>query len=96
VEVEQPVSGGSRGAGFGVAGYGAIQGGGRARDDRFERNSMPIEPRYEIIDGVIYMMASPKYWHHRAVAKMHVQLDKQLAPYGCEVFTAPASLNTGR
>jgi hypothetical protein len=67
VEVEQAAGGGSRGAGVGV-----IQGKGRACDDRFERNSIPIEPRYEIIDDVIYMMASPKYWHHRAVAKMHI------------------------
>jgi hypothetical protein len=73
--LQTSAGGGSRGAGFG-----AIQGSGRARDDRFERNSIPIEPRYEIIDDVIYMMASPKYWHHRAVAKMHIQLDRQLAP----------------
>jgi Uma2 family endonuclease len=53
---------------------------------------MPIEPRYEIIDDVIYMMASPTYRHQRAIVKMCVQLDKQLAPYGCEVFIAPFDL----
>jgi Uma2 family endonuclease len=78
-DVEQPVSGGSR-----VAGFGVIQGKGRGK-----RNPIGVEPRYEIIDGVIYMMATPKYWHQRAVAKMHNQLDQQLAPHGCEVMLAP-------
>jgi Uma2 family endonuclease len=88
-DVKQPVSGGGVGAnfgvaGYGVAGYGAIQGKGRG-----QRNPIGVEPRYEVIDGVIYMMATPKYWHQRAVAKMAFQLDQQLAPHGCEVFIAP-------
>jgi hypothetical protein len=79
-DVERPVGGGSRDVGFGGAGYGVIQGGGRARDDRFERNSMPIEPRYEIIDDVIYMMALPKFRHQRGLSgdeHLHLARDRR-------------------
>jgi Uma2 family endonuclease len=78
-ELKQPVSDGSRGAGFGV-----IQGKGRV-----QRNPIGVEPRYEVIDGVIYMMASPKLIHQRVIGGMYVQLDQQLAPHGCEVVLAP-------
>jgi Uma2 family endonuclease len=57
--------------------------------DEYLPNSIGVKPRYEIIDGVIYMMASPKFWHQRVFAKMHIQLDQQLAPQGCEVMLAP-------
>jgi Uma2 family endonuclease len=79
LDAEQPGSGGSRGAGFGV-----IQGGGRG-----QRNPIGVEPRYEVIDGVIYMMAAPKYWHQEVFLQMGIQLDKQLAPHGCKVMLAP-------
>jgi Uma2 family endonuclease len=75
--VEQAVSGGSRG-------FGIIQGGGRG-----QRNPIGVEPRYEIIDGMIYMMSAPKFMHQRVFSRMHIQLDQQLAPHGCEVVQAP-------
>ncbi|MDR3302889.1 MAG: Uma2 family endonuclease [Treponema sp.] len=78
-DVEQPVGGGSWDAGFGV-----IQGKGRGK-----RNPIGVEPRYEVIDGVIYMMAAPKFWHQWAVFKMAFQIEQQLAPHDCVVFIAP-------
>jgi Uma2 family endonuclease len=77
-EVEQPV-GGSRDAGFGV-----IQGKGRDK-----RHPIGVEPRYEVIDGVIYMMAAPKFWHQEVFFKMALQLEQQVALHGCKVMQAP-------
>jgi Uma2 family endonuclease len=79
LDAERPGSGGSRGTGFGV-----IQGKGSG-----QRNPIGVEPRYEVIDGVIYMMAAPKFWHQEVFSQMHIQLDQQLAPHGCKVMQAP-------
>jgi Uma2 family endonuclease len=60
--------------------------------DEYLPNSIGVKPRYEIIDGVIYMMASPKFWHQRVFSEMFFQLKQQLAPHGCEVMLAPFDL----
>jgi Uma2 family endonuclease len=78
-DVERSVGGGSRDAGFGV-----IQGKGRGK-----RNLIGVEPRYEVIDGVIYMMATPKFWHQEVFIEVGFQLKQQLAPHGCKVMLAP-------
>jgi Uma2 family endonuclease len=88
-DVEQPVSGRSYGAGLGVVGYGGARFGVIQGGERVKRNPIGVEPRYEVIDGVIYMMAAPKFMHQRVFSKMYLQLDQQLAPHGCEVVQAP-------
>jgi Uma2 family endonuclease len=86
--VEQPVSDYAAGEGFSV-----IQGGTQAelaREDLYKQNVIPVEPRYEVIDGVVYMMAaSPGLRHQRIFSRMYGQLERQLAPHGCEVIQAP-------
>lgn len=59
------------------------------RNNPYKQNAIAVEPHYEVIDGVIYVMAAPKLWHQRVFFKMAVQLDQQLAPHGCEVVQAP-------
>jgi Uma2 family endonuclease len=83
-DVEQAVSGGSREAVTGDGGFSVIQGKGRGK-----RNPIGVEPRYEVIDGVIYMMATPKFWHQKVFFEIPFQLKQQLAPYGCEIMLAP-------
>jgi Uma2 family endonuclease len=78
-DVEQSAGGGYRDAGFGV-----IQGGGCGK-----RNPIGVEPRYEVIDGVIYMMAAPKFMHQEVFIEMAFQLKQQVAPHGCKVVQAP-------
>jgi Uma2 family endonuclease len=76
VAVQPPVGGG--------AAYGVVQGGGRGK-----RNPIGVDPRYEIIDGVIYMMAAPKFMHQEVFSEVSSQLKQQLAPHGCKVVQAP-------
>jgi Uma2 family endonuclease len=57
--------------------------------DEYLPNSIGVKPRYEIIDGVIYLMASPKFWHQWVNTQMTTQLISQLQKHGCAVMQAP-------
>jgi Uma2 family endonuclease len=81
----EPVNTGSPGV-FPVGGKSPLS---ELQLDQYLPNSIGVKPRYEIIDGVIYLMASPRFWHQRVSADMYVQLKQQLAPHGCEVMLAP-------
>jgi Uma2 family endonuclease len=76
---EPPIKSGSRRVGFDV-----IHGKGSG-----PKRGLFVEPRYEIIDGIIYMMASPKFWHQHTSGELSFQLKQQLAPHGCLVMAAP-------
>jgi Uma2 family endonuclease len=72
-----------------AAGEGSVIQTALAREAPYKQNALPVEPRYEIIDGIAYMMSSPSLMHQRVIFKLHVQLDRQVAPHGCETIQAP-------
>ena len=45
--------------------------------------------RYELIDGVIYMMASPSEWHQDMVLNLAIQLNSFLKGKSCKVIISP-------
>jgi len=47
------------------------------------------EDRYELIDGVAYMMSAPTATHQRILGKLYRQLANYLVGKTCEVFLAP-------
>ena len=47
------------------------------------------EVRYELIDGIAYMMAPPGRWHQLVVGELHGQLWDWLKDKPCEVYVAP-------
>ena len=47
------------------------------------------DERFEIIDGVIYMMAPPSQAHQEIVGELHGQLWSFLKGKPCKVFVAP-------
>lgn len=47
------------------------------------------EARYELIDGEIYLMASPNHFHQIAVREIFVQLYNYFADKPCSPFSAP-------
>jgi len=52
----------------------------------------PEDERWEIIDGVPYMLAAPS-WQHQAVSReLMVQFGSYLKDKPCEVFAAPFDL----
>lgn len=59
-----------------------------------DRDSLPEEVHTELIDGVIYDMASPKYTHQIIVTELLTQINAQIEKCGkdCLVFTAPSDV----
>jgi len=49
----------------------------------------PDEPRCELIDGKIYLMASPSTTHQRISRRLLARFEMHLAGKTCEVFDAP-------
>ena len=60
--------------------------------DRFtykDYKNWPEDYRCELIDGVVYMMASPLAWHQRMVLDLGSQLSRFFEGKTCEPFVAP-------
>jgi Uma2 family endonuclease len=51
--------------------------------------SWPDYPRYELIDGVPYMLAAPTPEHQRILGELHVQFHAFLKGKTCQVFLSP-------
>src|SRR4051812_24808604 len=50
-------------------------------------------PRYELIDGELYVTSSPTVWHQKAVMELIRRLLDYLAPHGfADVLTSPADV----
>ena len=49
----------------------------------------PNDERYELLDGVPYMMSSPNEWHQWVIKYIHRQLEDQLEDQPCETYMAP-------
>jgi Uma2 family endonuclease len=49
----------------------------------------PDEPRYEIIEGIPYLLAAPSRQHQRIVTQLMGELYTFLKGKSCEVYTAP-------
>ncbi len=47
------------------------------------------DKRYELIDGILYMMASPKVSHQELVGEIYFQLKQYLKGKKCRVFISP-------
>ena len=45
--------------------------------------------RWELMNGIPYMMAGASVWHQRMVSRLHLQLGNLLTGKPCEVFIAP-------
>ena len=50
------------------------------------------ETRYELIDGVPYMMSSPSHIHQRVLRELFKQLAVFLTGKSCELFSAPSDV----
>ena len=48
--------------------------------------------RFELIDGVMYMMATPSWIHQSIIGELYVQLYSFLKDKPCKVFFAPLSV----
>jgi len=48
--------------------------------------------RFELIDGVAYMMAAPNVWHQKISRELSFQFTGFLKGKSCEVFAAPISV----
>ncbi len=59
-----------------------------------DRDSLPEEVHTELIDGVIYDMASPKYTHQIIVTELLTQINAQIEKCGkdCLAFSAPTDV----
>lgn len=59
-----------------------------------DRNSLPGDVRTELIDGIIYDMASPKAGHQIVLMNLSNQLFNQISKCGrdCMVFVAPSDV----
>ena len=51
--------------------------------------SWPESLRCELIDGLIYMMASPSLWHQHIVRRLSIQLSSFLEGKPCQVILSP-------
>jgi Uma2 family endonuclease len=51
--------------------------------------SWPDSPRYELIDGQPYMLASPSPEHQAILGQLHVQFHALLKGKPCQVFISP-------
>ena len=48
------------------------------------------ENRYELIDGIVYLLASPAFTHQRILGEMHIVLHEYLKnSENCDTFVAP-------
>lgn len=59
-----------------------------------DRDSLPEDVHTELIDGVIYDMASPKYTHQIIVTELLTQINAQIEKCGkdCLAFSAPTDV----
>ena len=59
-----------------------------------DRDKLPDECRTELIDGVLYDMASPSYVHQIISGEIYFQLRSQIEKCGqdCLIFTAPSDV----
>lgn len=52
------------------------------------------ENRYELIDGVVYLLASPNFTHQRILGEMHIVFHEYLkSSKNCDAFMAPFDIN---
>jgi len=58
-----------------------------------EEELLAEDLRYEVIDGIIYMMAPPAPLHQILLGEIHFQLKKYFHGKPCEVFQSPFGLN---
>ena len=48
--------------------------------------------RYELIDGIVYMMSAPNIWHQRMVRGLIAKLDNILGNGPCETLVSPVDV----
>lgn len=52
------------------------------------------ENRYELIDGIVYLLASPNFTHQRILGEMHIVFHEYLKGSDkCDAFMAPFDIN---
>jgi len=57
--------------------------------EEFLKLTASSEHRYELIDGQVYLLASPKVTHQMLTGKLHAQLFNQLIGKSCQPFISP-------
>lgn len=57
--------------------------------EEFLKLTANSEQRYELLDGEIYLLSSPRVNHQMIVGKLHGALYNQLTSHSCDPFVAP-------
>lgn len=57
--------------------------------EEFLKLTASSEQRYELINGQVYLLASPKVTHQMLTGKIHAQLFNQLLGKSCQPFISP-------
>lgn len=64
-------------------------GGKRVTYEEFRQISNNSELRMELIDGEIYVLASPNYWHQEILGYLHIEFKRFFKGKKCKVSMAP-------
>lgn len=68
-------------------------GGKRVTYEEFQAISRKSTKRMELIDGEIYLLASPNFWHQEILGFLYIQFKQFLKGKKCRVSIAPFDIN---
>ena len=85
-------------AGEPIAGYGTSPPKGRRENwvtyQEFLELTEKSEKRYELIDGVLYLMASPGFTHQQILGRLHIIFNDSFRDHGeCKPFLSPFDID---